>query len=1212
VPSPVELIVGPARSGKAGYVLAAYHAALAKAGPGKCLMLVPTALRRRATESRLLAAEKSGVLVRPQILEMHELADRLLAAAGRPVRRIGDLARRQVIRHCLAHLDEKQAAVLGPVRDSPGLVEALDGLFRELKAARVEPDVFGRALVGEMRTPRNRLLAILYGEYQKALQAREVYDDAGQFWHAADVVAKGEFGPMADLAILVVDGFQDLAPAQLDMLAALSSQAARTLITLTWEPGRGRENLFGVTGRTRLRLRERFADRLREITVDEPAGLPPDLERVRRRLFALPDADAARPKAAGAIAVVQAAGRTREVEEVARQIADLLRAGASTTTQLKPSRGGSPDPPREERGYEFGNGVCAAGPETRRAKRRCSTSDTEEKGTAPFLAKPASIAVIVRSTEGYAALVRQVFPRYGFPFRVEAGRRLSECPIVRAAMALVRLQVEDYSFRALGRLVKSNYFDAAAFGADAATARQALRLAREANVWEGRKRYAEQLEYLRSRARRSADVLDDDGEAALPADRAAERLKEIDADAAFLEQLFGRLELPAKAPRRTLAERLRDNLRAAGLWAAARTAEVPNAACGTAGLSSRGGAAATFPTAGQASRATTSGLVLSECEGRARDLKALAAFEHVLGEVALLDEGQASEVTLEDFLKEVQQGLALTTVPAEEPRDTPVVVLDVRHCRSLSFDHVFLLGLAEKEFPRRGRRHPFFDDAERRDLRGKGVDLPDAGHAAQQEMLLAYVAMTRARRTLTVTYPSLDSQGRPTLGSHYLEELFALFAAEKGPSLPVAEIGARDLALPLARLRAGRELLAKTMFELWGPGKAEHADEHMGILDAMLARSPAATETALAGLAAEWEREHGERFGPMDGVLSAPEIIDELCRRYPGQAPMSAHRLEAFGACPFAFFAGELLGLAQIEEPTPDLGPMDLGTIYHGLLQRFFTALGASKTASGRLTDETWDEALAILDQAAAAYFRQLEAGGHIGSPALWKVRKPCILRDVRRMLAWQREKLSEWRVAHLEVTFGARTSAPVPPPGLREPISLASPHGPIRIRGRIDRIDLPADGSAGFQVIDYKTGSAPTATNMAEGTSFQLPIYIWACEEILPKEERAGRVLAFFLPIRSPRKSGALTSTDAKGNPNEKYERALARAAEYIRRFSDTMRRGIFPVYPRASSGCPEYCAFHEICRFAEWRIEHKRELHPIAQLEMIADGDEAGENEA
>ena len=43
--APVELIVGPARSGKAGRVLAAYEDTLAEAGPGRALLLVPTGLR---------------------------------------------------------------------------------------------------------------------------------------------------------------------------------------------------------------------------------------------------------------------------------------------------------------------------------------------------------------------------------------------------------------------------------------------------------------------------------------------------------------------------------------------------------------------------------------------------------------------------------------------------------------------------------------------------------------------------------------------------------------------------------------------------------------------------------------------------------------------------------------------------------------------------------------------------------------------------------------------------------------------------------------------------------------------------------------------------------------------------------------------------------------------------------------------------------------
>ena len=790
MPSTVELIVGPARSGKGRRVLAAYLEALGRSEPGRCLMLVPTALRRRATESRLLAAQPAGVLVAPQVLEFHELADRLLSAAGRPVRRISELARRQVIRQCLDGLDKKNSAVLGEARATPGLVHALDELFRELKAARVEPDAFGRALVGDLRTPRNRVLALLYDAYQKALQAREVYDDAGQFWHAAALVAEEKFGPFADLEILVADGFQDFAPAQLDMLEALSRRARRTIITLTWQPDR--PNLFAVTGRTREQLRKRFGPRLSETMVDEPADLPADLDRVRSRLFGA--AEEPPPPASGAIEIIRAAGRTREVEAVARRVAAVLARAAGRTP---------------------------------------------------------SIALVVRSLGPYAGLVRQIFPRYGIPFRVAAGRPLADCPVVRAAMALPRLQAEGYSFRALEAVVKSNYFAPAACGADAETARQAVRLAREANVWEGRENYARGLESLRGRVRREADALDDSGQPALPRDQQAERLAAIDRAAAMLERLFDLLALPAEGTRRALAERLRDVIRAAGLWDSAPRGEA------------------------------------RPPEGQARDLKALAAMEEVLEEVALLDEAEGRPLALAEFLDEVSQGLALATIRAEEPEDAPVVVLDVLQARALSFDHVFLLGLAEKEFPRRGRRHPFFDDSERRFLRTKGVDLADADLDASHEMLLFYLAATRAREHLALVasvprlagaadagQPLHRGTGRPLCPRPRRPAFAGRSGAGHGPRRPVAAAHRGGHAGPGGARRPSCAASANC----WPPPCSTSGDPARPTAPpTRTSRSStpccsrsAAAETALAGLAAEWEREHGERSARSTGAWPPP------------------------------------------------------------------------------------------------------------------------------------------------------------------------------------------------------------------------------------------------------------------------------------------------------------------------------------------------------
>jgi len=1113
VPSPVELIVGPARSGKGRRVLAAYRDALAEAVSGRTLMLVPTAIRQRQTESRLLAAQPSGVLVQPHVLTLPGLANRLLTAAGSPVRRITQLARRQVIRECLDALRGKDAEMLGDVRSTPGLVGALDELFRELKQARVEPDAFASALVGGLRTPRNRLLARLYDAYQKALHSRDVYDDAGQFWHAAALVAGDEFGPFGDLALLVVDGFQDFAPAQLDMLDALSRRSRRTLITLTWQPDR--PNLFGVTGRTRDRLRERFGKRLSETVLDEPSGLPADLERVRRHLFRLTD-PAESPQAAGAVSVIRAAGRTREVEAVARRCVDLVRGGST---------------------------------------------------------EPAAIAILARSLEAYAPLVREIFPRYELAFRIERGLPLKDCPIVRAAMALVRLQVENYSFRSVARLLKSNYFVAAAFGAHGETARAAVRLARDARVFKGRDAYAGGLDYLRGRLQRESAALDDSGDPVLAPDHKAERAAEIDRAEDLLRLVFDRLALPADATRRALADGLREMIREAGLRDAARADPVP--------------------------------------ERRARDLKALAALEDVLEEVALLDEGGGPNVPLGEFLDEVTHGLGLATIAAAEPSDAPVVVLDASQSRALSFEHVFVVGLAEKEFPGRGRRRPFFGDAEREDLRRRGVDLADTGHAAQDQMLLFYLAATRPRQTLTLSYPFLDSRGRATLASHYLEELKGLFApGPDGEPLPVTDVGTRDLDLPPEDIRTERELLVGSMASLWAPGHTARTsgsgriDADLAVLAELLARGPAA-ETALTGLAAEWEREHGQAFGPFDGCLDAGAILEELCRRFPGETAMSARRLEAFGACPFRFFAGEVLGLRPVDEPSPDLSPMDRGLIYHELLEKFFTAAAASKTLAGRITDVTLERALALLEKTAAGYFADLEKGMRLGSPALWQVQKRNILRDVRGLLRWHARSLTGWRAAYMEVAFGCG-GRKVKPPGRAEAVILNTPHGDLRLRGRIDRIDL-ADDDAGYQIIDYKSGSSPPGkSDMEAGTSFQLPLYLWAAAEILDRAADDERAEAFFLPVRGPGRRGLLASANAKGARNPKFDEALDRAAAYIRRFIEAMRLGRYPVYPRA--GCPGHCDFSGICRFARWRIQRKWEANPIPELKVIAGGAEGG----
>jgi len=131
----------------------------------------------------------------------------------------------------------------------------------------------------------------------------------------------------------------------------------------------------------------------------------------------------------------------------------------------------------------------------------------------------------------------------------------------------------------------------------------------------------------------------------------------------------------------------------------------------------------------------------------------------------------------------------------------------------------------------------------------------------------------------------------------------------------------------------------------------------------------------------------------------------------------------------------------------------------------------------------------------------------------------------------------------------------------------------------------------------------------MALGTSFQLPVYLWAAEALLAPSERGSEARAFFLPVRKPAEKGRLSAKPTPKHPDGTLAPALDRARQYIANFIEAMREGVFPVWPR--DGCPKYCNFQGICRFAEWRLRRKWEAHPIGPLASLAEEEEETDEE-
>jgi ATP-dependent DNA helicase Rep len=142
-------------------------------------------------------------------------------------------------------------------------------------------------------------------------------------------------------------------------------------------------------------------------------------------------------------------------------------------------------------------------------------------------------------------------------------------------------------------------------------------------------------------------------------------------------------------------------------------------------------------------------------------------------------------------LAEMAQRIALITMLGQRERDTDAVRLSTIHAaKGLEFAHVFLIGAEQGLLPHAGRIEAEADQDER------SSPLDDPAVRLAEERRLMYVAITRARRSLAISWCRQRRRARATV--------------DREPSPFIAEMGLEPDAGPSAVLdqAAGKERLA--------------------------------------------------------------------------------------------------------------------------------------------------------------------------------------------------------------------------------------------------------------------------------------------------------------------------------------------------------------------------------------------------------------------
>src|SRR5436190_13437139 len=337
------------------------------------------------------------------------------------------------------------------------------------------------------------------------------------------------------------------------------------------------------------------------------------------------------------------------------------------------------------------------------------------------------------------------------------------------------------------------------------------------------------------------------------------------------------------------------------------------------------------------------------------DARVYAAVRNALEELRELadnpDVPSPSPAELHDALAELEIDLAV-------PAGGGVALLSPLDVRARRFRRVYLCGLQEGEFPRRGRPEPFLPDEVRAEL-----NLPARDDVLAGERVLFHACASRAEERLTLSWRSSDEEGHPALPSSFLEDVGALFEGDL-VAHPAQRRALADVTRPLGE----------------APTPAE------------VARSRAAAAPRVAP----------QPIAP----LRSPVVLARLA-----EAVFSPSGLEVYVGCPVRWLVERRLGPARLE---PEAEPLVRGRFMHQVLDAALTRLRV-ETGSARVRPESLARAQEIVGEEIDARRETLPLSPH--EPTARAAMRRLEL-DLDRYLEHE-AGVRGWEPEHLELRFG-------------------------------------------------------------------------------------------------------------------------------------------------------------------------------------------------
>ena len=308
-----------------------------------------------------------------------------------------------------------------------------------------------------------------------------------------------------------------------------------------------------------------------------------------------------------------------------------------------------------------------------------------------------------------------------------------------------------------------------------------------------------------------------------------------------------------------------------------------------------------------------------------------------------------------------------------------------------------------------------------------------------------------------------------------------------------------------------------------------------------------------------WQR----KLGRARRAFSRPTAL-----RHPRAVALLASRetfrvtdLERMAGCSSAWFIERYLRPGEIDQA---IDPRMRGSIAHVALQRFYSQLPSEIPGAERVTTANLEAAVALMHRCVDS---ALDSGLRIDVDDLQRRELGQGLhRDLEQLVRADAAASSSFVPRKLEVAFKSYELAPG-----------------VAVSGKIDRVDADPLSARGI-VVDYKSGAAPSATQIHDEARLQIPLYLLVLRDQLGLEPMGG----VYMPLGGARRARGLLRAGDDQVPGfaaadylegAAFEAEIDHARATAVELAGRIRAGDVAHDPRGGD-CPAWCDLWRMCR--------------------------------